>query len=277
MTNAAKPLQQRIFSRLWRQPWFRREFYNLLGLFFRKKTQWQMMNCGFVPEVQAERWPGEYEAERYSYELYAQLVAGTAIEGRDVLELGAGRGGGARFLHAMMKPRRLVGMDYASSAVRWCRKNFGKPGLEFVCGDANRMPFEAGAFDVIVAVEVTHCLVEKGAFLREAARVLRRGGRLLIADFFYLRADAMHALEKFDRAVADSMFNRVAMDDWTRGVVAAIEADSARRAAEIQASVPVFLRETSLGFTSTTASSTYVALCAGRTVYRRYVLERRNE
>lgn len=275
MTAPSKPLQQRIFSRLWRQPWFRREFYNLLGLFFRKKTNWQMMNCGFVPERPTENWPAEYAAERHSYELYAQLVAGTTIEGRDVLELGAGRGGGALFLHAMM-PRRLVGMDYAPSAVRWCRKKFVKSGLAFVCGDANRMPFEAGAFDVIVTVEVTHCLVEKAVFLREAARVLRPGGRLLIADFFYLRTDAMHALGKFERALEGSDFKVMAADDWTSGVIAAIEADSARRAAEIQASVPGFLREVSLGFTSTTASSTYVALRAGRTVYRRYVLERRS-
>jgi SAM-dependent methyltransferase len=276
MTNVAKPFQQRIFSRLWRMPWFRREFYNLLGLYFRRKTQWRMMNCGFVPERPAERWPEEYAAERHSYELYAQLIAGTEIAGCDVLELGSGRGGGARFLHATMKPRRLVGMDYAPSAVRWCRKRFAKPGLEFVCGDANRMPFEAGTFDVIVAVEVAHCLIEKAVFLREAARLLRVDGRLLIADFFYLRADAMHALEKFERALAESGFKIVAVDDWTRGVVAAIEADSARRAAEIQASVPGFLRETALRFTSTTASSTYAALRAGRAVYRRYVLEKRN-
>ncbi len=274
MTSPAKPLQQRVFSRLWRQPWFRRQFYNFLGLFFRGKTQWQMMNCGFVPERPLENWPEEYRAERHSYELYAQLVAGTEIGGRDVLEIGAGRGGGARFIHATMGPRRLVALDYAPSAVRWCRKKFGRPGLEFVCGDANGMPFEAGAFDVMIAVEVTHCLVEKAAFLREAARVLRRGGRLLVADFFYLRADAMHALEKFERAVEGSEFKIVAVDDWTSGVIAAIEADSARRAAEIQASVPGFLREVSLGFTSTTASSTYVALRAGRTVYRRFVLER---
>jgi hypothetical protein len=39
--------------------------------------------------------------------------------------------------------------------------------------------------------------------------------------------------------------------------------------------VPASLQNTALGFTSTTSSSTYVALREGRAVYRRYVLERR--
>ena len=59
------------------------------------------------------------------------------------------------------------------------------------------------------------------------------------------------------------------------GVIAAIEADSDRRTAEICASVPLFLQATALGFISTTSSSTYIALREGRTVYRRFVLERR--
>ena len=54
-------------------------------------------------------------------------------------------------------------------------------------------------------------------------------------------------------------------------LVAAIEADSERRKSDIQQSVPGFLRELSIQFASTTASSTYVAMQAGRTVYRRYV------
>jgi SAM-dependent methyltransferase len=127
---------------------------------------------------------------------------------------------------------------------------------------------------VIVAVEVTHCLTDKESFLASAARLLRPGGRLLIADFFYHRPDAMHALGKFEAALAGSAFTIVANDDWTAGAIAAIEADSARRTQVITAHVPKFFQKTALGFASTTASSTYVAMREGRTVYRRYVLER---
>ena len=275
MSSVAKSFQQRIFSWLWRRAWFRREFYNALALLFRRKTNWRMMNCGFLPATPLITQPAYTADERHSYELYAQLVAGTPLAGRHILELGAGRGGGARFLVETCAPARLVALDYAPGSVRWCRRNPGAPGLEFVLGDAANPSFPDASFDVIVAVEVTHCLADKSRFLASAARLLCPGGRLLVADFFYRRADAMHSLEKFEAACATAAFHLIAADDWTPGVIAAIEADSDRRTAEICASVPLFLQATALGFISTTSSSTYIALREGRTVYRRFVLERR--
>jgi SAM-dependent methyltransferase len=263
-----------MFSWLWRKQWFRREIYNLMGLCFRKKTGWKMMNCGLVPSEPILKNDDVNRQERHSYELYAQLIVRTPLKGRDVLELGSGRGGGACFLLKTQSPQRLVALDYTPGTIRWCRRNFSKPGLEFVCGDAANPPFLEASFDVIVAVELTHCIIDKVAFLAAIARILRPGGRLLIADFFYLRSDAMHALGKFESAVEGSDFTTIAVDDWTAGATAAIEADSERRKADIQRSVPGFLRELSIQFASTTASSTYVAMQAGRTVYRRYVLER---
>lgn len=233
-----------------------------------------MMNCGYRDGSAPIALPPEREAERTSYELYARLIAETPLAGLDVLELGAGRGGGARYLHDTHHPRSLVALDYAEESVRWCRRKFSAPGLKFVCGDAGNPPFARASFDVILAVEVTHCLIDKESFLASAARVLRPGGRLLIADFFYHRADAMHALGKFEAALAGSDFALIANDDWTGQATAAIEADSARRTAVITAHVPRFLQRTALSFASTTESSTYLAMRAGRTVYRRYVLER---
>jgi len=227
--SASKPFLQTLFSRLWRRPWFRRQFYNALGLLFHRQLSWQMMNCGYRDSGTQLTLPPEREPERTSYELYARLIAETPLAGRDVLELGAGRD----------------------------------------------PPFPDASFDVIVAVEVTHCLTDKEDFLNSAARVLRPGGRLLIADFFYHRPDAMHALGKFEAALAGSEFTLVANDDWTANATAAIEADSVRRTQVITDHVPRFLQETALGFASTTESSTYRAMREGRTVYRRYVLERR--
>jgi SAM-dependent methyltransferase len=273
--STPKSRLQRLFSWLWRRPWFRRQFYNALGLLFRRQLSWQMMNCGYQDDGPPVALAPEREPERTSYALYARLIAGTPCAGRDVLELGAGRGGGARFLHDTCHPRQLVALDYAEESVRWCRRNFSSAGLKFVCGDAGEPRFPDASFDVIVAVEVTHCLADKEIFLAAAARVLRPGGRLLIADFFYRRPDAMHALGKFETALAGSAFTVVANDDWTAGATAAIEADSARRTRVITDHVPRFLQKTALGFASTTASSTYVAMREGRTVYRRYVLEKR--
>lgn len=245
----------------------------MLGLLSQRKTAWRMMNCGFRSTAPLPALPAETNGEHHGYELYAHLVAGSPLAGHDVLELGCGRGGGAGYLQRFHHPRRVVALDYAASTVRWCRRHFAASGIEFVCGNAALPPFPDGSFDTIIAVEVTHCLPDKPSFLAAAARLLRPGGRLFIADFFYQRADSMHALGKFDHAVAGSDFSVIARDDWTTGVIAAIEADSDRRVAEVHASVPRMFQKLVLGFASTTASSTYLALRDRRTVYRRYVLE----
>ena len=269
---------QKVFSRLWRQPGFRRLFYNGLGLAFRGRRDWQMMNCGYLapePAPPEPALPAEWQAEHLSFALYAHLVRETPLTGRDVLELGAGRGGGARYVHRLDAPRRIVAADYAAQTTRWCRRNFALPGLEFVTADACALPFSSAAFDVLVGVEVTHCLPDKARFFAEAARVLRPGGRLLIADFFYRRPDAMHALGKFQAALSSAPFTLEIDEDLTPGVMAAMEADSVRRSEDITRSVPRPFQGVARGFASTTESGTYRGLAAGRAVYRRYVLTRK--
>ncbi len=266
---------QRTFTVLWRRPRFRQWLYSLLGLAFRRRTEWRLMNCGCLPAGEPLRdLPAEWENERLGFELYARVVAGTPLTDRDVLEVGSGRGGGARFLHRFHAPRRVVAADYAAPVTRWCRKRFAAPGLEFVTARATALPFPARSFDVMLAVELSHCLRDKPAFLREAARVLRPGGRLLLADFFYLRPDSAHALRLFEAALAASQFAVVATEDLTADVCAAVEADSARRITAIEHDVPAPLRSLARGFASTTESNTYRQLRDGRAVYLRHVLAR---
>jgi SAM-dependent methyltransferase len=57
-------------------------------------------------------------------------------------------------------------------------------------GDLHRPPFEAASFDVAVMHHVLHLLDDPGGAVIDAARLLRPGGRLLIADF------AAHGLEQ---------------------------------------------------------------------------------
>lgn len=73
--------------------------------------------------------------------------------------------------------------------------------VRLVRGDYTRAPFAAGAFDGVYALE-SACYApgrDKGAFLAEAARLLRPGGRLAIADGFHKRARAPRALARLAR------------------------------------------------------------------------------
>ena len=100
-----------------------------------------------------------------------------------MLDIGCGRGGGAAFVFEHVGPRSLTGLDLAKTAIDNCRARYSRPGLAFVTGDGEALPFPDGAFDAIISVESSHCYPDMRRFLGEAHRVLRRGGLLLLADF----------------------------------------------------------------------------------------------
>ncbi len=57
--------------------------------------------------------------------------------------------------------------------------------MEVKDGDARRLPFADGAFDVIVTKDALHNIynaAERDTAVREIARVLRPGGRLFLGD-----------------------------------------------------------------------------------------------
>jgi ArsR family transcriptional regulator len=81
---------------------------------------------------------------------------------------------------------RSVGLDVSRDMVAAARAKLGQARLSRASvrqGDLHRPPFEAGSFDVAVMHHVLHLLDEPGEAIADAARLLRPGGRLLVADF----------------------------------------------------------------------------------------------
>ena len=72
-----------------------------------------------------------------------RLVArGAPVAGRELLEVGCGRGGGAAYVARALDPRRVVAVDLSPRAVALCRRRFAHPRLSFEVGDAERLPFD---------------------------------------------------------------------------------------------------------------------------------------
>lgn len=106
----------------------------------------------------------------------------------DLLDAGTGTG---RMLE-LLAPHaaRAVGIDVSSEMLAIARDRLLRAGIndaQVRLGDAYRLPFANGAgdegFDVVLFHQVLHYMDDPGAAVAEAARVMAKGGRLLIADF----------------------------------------------------------------------------------------------
>lgn len=118
---------------------------------------------------------------------------------RCVLDLGTGTG---RMLQLIAGDHveRAVGLDSSHSMLAVARSNLERAevrGIDLRQGDVYSPPLERDAFDLIIVHQVLHFLDDPARAIREAARLLAPGGRLLIVDFAphsleFLRTDHAH-------------------------------------------------------------------------------------
>jgi len=107
-------------------------------------------------------------------------VASTAPHGGRVLDVGCG---GGQVLVALAQRRPdlvLTGLDPSGRLVGAARHRAG--GARVVRGSATDLPFTDAAFDVVLALFSLKEWPDRDRGVREAARVLAPGGRLLVAE-----------------------------------------------------------------------------------------------
>lgn len=104
----------------------------------------------------------------------ARLVPAARREGSVLVDIACG--GGLLAPHVAPLGHRHVGVDLSPTAVPLARAH----GVEAVRGDALRLPFADAVADVVVAGEVLEHVPDLAVAVREACRVLRPGGTLVV-------------------------------------------------------------------------------------------------
>lgn len=211
----------------------------------------------------------EDEIDRYCIQLYDYVANKADLQGKQVLEVGSGRGGGASYISRYYQPEQYIGMDISENSIRFCNNYYPVDNLRFIQGVAESIPYKDQAFDFVVNVESARCYNDMQAFFNEVYRILKPGGQLLLADMIYPRE-----LDNFNKRIDRAGFKRRSEKNISPNVVAALDKDSQRREYLIDTKIPKFLRSSFKTFAGTIGTSRYNNFADGTFQYWSFVLEK---
>jgi ubiquinone/menaquinone biosynthesis C-methylase UbiE len=206
------------------------------------------------------------EPNRFPIQLYHRTATQTELSGKRVLEVGCGHGGGASYLTRTLHPASYTGLDLNAAGIAYCRRKHNVPGLNFVQGDAQDLPFDDASFDVVINVESAHGYPCFRGFLSEVARVLCTGGHFLYTD---LRCD-WDNIGEWEAAMVDAPLRMLSQREINPEVIRGIEKNSQWWEDVINRHVPEFLRPYAGGFAGVAGGGGYLALQNGEITYRMY-------
>jgi len=116
------------------------------------------------------------------------------VKGRTVLDVGCGLGARTAAV-AIAGAAEVVGIDTDTEKIRWAQTLASMEGIDnvlFVVQSVSRAAFRENRFDLILLTDVIEHLTDPGAALSECARVLRPGGKILVAFPPYLSPWGAH-------------------------------------------------------------------------------------
>jgi len=242
-----------------------KQYYQLISRYL-DRSGFSFMNYGYAglgAQAQTVLLSASDEPNRLPVQMYHHLASSVALEGKDVLEVSCGRGGGTSFVKRYHRPHTLVGIDRTPQAIAYCRRMHHRlPGLSFMQCDAEQIMFGEACFDAVINVEASHLYGNVAAFLAEVKRVLRPGGHLLLAD---KRTQAQVPL--FRQQVADSGLRIVDEHDISANVLHSIQLQRSDREQTMRAMLPRPLAWLALSVFGAGGSHLAEGLESGETVY----------
>jgi len=109
-------------------------------------------------------------------------LAGGALSGQHVLEVGCGRGVGAEVILDRLGAAKVTAFDLDESMVELARKRLHARPVSLSVGDVCAIAEPTGSVDTVVDFGIIHHVPDWQLSLAEIARVLRPGGLLLFEE-----------------------------------------------------------------------------------------------
>jgi len=234
-----------------------------------KNSEVIFMNYGYSKDNHKIELKETDEKNRYSIQLYHLVATGVDIAGKNILEVGCGRGGGLSYINRYLAPNLATGVDLNKKAINFCNKKYSSERIKFLQANAQKLNFQKDSFDVIINVESSHRYSQIDIFLDEVYRVLKPGGFFLFADF----GDNIE-IGKLNTQFGKSNFQLVKFENITNNVIEALKLSSPGREALIRKLLPMFLQNLGRNFAATAGSETYNSFLTKQFEYVFYVLKK---
>src|SRR6185436_18003498 len=217
------------------------KFYNLVSNLDRD-SKLVFMNYGYTsfdPNHKPLELRPEDENFRYQIQMYHHIASSADWTGRDGLEVGSGRGGGAAFITRHFKPRSMTGVDLSDRAVAFCKRHHSAvEGLRFVHGDAEALHFPDESYDIIINVESSLYYPNVENFFQHVVRLLKPNGYFLYADMRYL-----DEVENWRKQLSNTGLVVLSEEDITHNARHALSLNQEFRRELVQKYAPGFLRK----------------------------------
>lgn len=174
------------------------------------------------------RWSRTYERSRLQrlvfdrvHQAILQVVANEVAEPTSILDVGCGTGRLLRTARTRWPHAQLIGVDPAEGMVEVARQL--APEIPFHVGSAEALPLPDASVEVVCSTLSFHHWGDQAAGLREVARVLRPGGRFLLADFALPAwlSRLMHHARFHSRAQLRTLFTETGLQVLTQQPVLA--------------------------------------------------------
>ena len=106
----------------------------------------------------------------------------TDVQNKRIIDIGCGGGIYTKEL-ALMGAESVVGLDFSKEILQAAKENCsGFSNISFIQGDAHSVPYPNDTFDIVISRAVIHHLQDVPTFLREASRILKKNGVLIVQD-----------------------------------------------------------------------------------------------
>jgi MPBQ/MSBQ methyltransferase len=173
--------------------------------------------------------------------LVDQLVARIANRTGRILDVACGLGGSTRRLMQTYPPEMITGINISDAQIADARAL--APGCTFQLMDATKLDFPDSHFDAVICIEAACHFDTRDKFFKEAHRVLKPDGSLVLADYLFYasmsntmmsqfgqvpRANLVRDIVEYSAGLATAGFVAIDVTDATDHCVGGLRANLVR-------------------------------------------------